>query len=216
MRQTVDARLINGLWIFIYVDRIKPERKWCWLQIYAGIIIWGLFPMLSNYTSINELVSVWFYFIIIFIIEFVLMIFNMKIAFWWSVNGFWYENRITNKSSPSLSCHTSDKSFLLWKRNLWCIIWFSLWKWPFILYGSCYSRGAPVPFRFMVGVSSGRGESESLVVFLFEKTYFTQANYICRYLDLFLWWLVNRESDYSSRHNSQPGITARPRITADD
>ena len=44
MRQTVDARLINGLWIRfpIYVDRIKPERKWCWLQIYTGIIIWGL------------------------------------------------------------------------------------------------------------------------------------------------------------------------------
>ena len=45
----------------------------------------------------------------------------------------------------------SDKSFLLWKRNLWCIIWFSLWKWPFILYASCCSRGAPAPFRFMVG-----------------------------------------------------------------
>ena len=34
--------------------------------------------MLSDYTSIDELVSVWFYFIIIFIIEFVLMIFDMK------------------------------------------------------------------------------------------------------------------------------------------
>ena len=45
----------------------------------------------------------------------------------------------------------SDKSFLLWKWNLWCIIWFSLWKWPFILYDSCYSRGAPAPFHFMVG-----------------------------------------------------------------
>ena len=128
----------------------------CW-DYYLGIV-----PMLSNYTSINELVSVWFYFIIIFIIEFVLMIFNMKIAFWWSVNGFWYENRITNKSSPSLSCHTSDKSFLLWKWNLWCIIWFSLWKWPFILYDSCYSRGASAPFHFMVGSSSGRRESETL------------------------------------------------------
>ena len=56
---------------------------------------------------------------------------------------------------------SSDKSFLLWKRNLWCIIWFSLWKWLFILYDSCYQRGAPAPFHFMVGVSSGRRESET-------------------------------------------------------
>ena len=56
----------------------------------------------------------------------------------------------------------SDKSFLLWKWNLWCIIWFSLWKWPFILYDSCYSRGASAPFHFMVGSSSGRRESETL------------------------------------------------------
>ena len=56
----------------------------------------------------------------------------------------------------------SDKSFLLWKWNLWCIIWFSLWKWPFILYDSCYSRGAPAPFHFMIGSSSGRRESETL------------------------------------------------------
>ena len=56
---------------------------------------------------------------------------------------------------------SSDKSFLLWKRFLWCIIWFSLWKWPFILYDSCDSRGAPAPFHFMV--SSGRRESETLV-----------------------------------------------------
>ena len=56
----------------------------------------------------------------------------------------------------------SDKSFLLWKRILWCIIWFSLWKWPFILYDSCYSRGASAPFHFMVGSSSGRRESETL------------------------------------------------------
>ena len=38
----------------------------------------GIVPMLSNYASINELVSVWFYFIIIFIIEFILMVFDMK------------------------------------------------------------------------------------------------------------------------------------------
>ena len=55
----------------------------------------------------------------------------------------------------------SDKSFLLWKRNLWCIIWFSLWKWAFILYDSCYQRGAGAPFHFMVGGSSGRRESET-------------------------------------------------------
>ena len=54
----------------------------------------------------------------------------------------------------------SDKSFLLWKRNLWCINWFSLWKWLFILYDSCDSRGAPAPFHFMV--SSGRRESETI------------------------------------------------------
>ena len=108
----------------------------------------------------------------------------------------------------------SDKSFLLWKWNLWCIIWFSLWKWPFILYDSCVSRGAPAPFHFMVGISSGRRESESLVVFLFEKPDFTQANYICRYLNL--WLLVNRESYYSLRTYNHPGITALPRITADD
>ena len=94
--------------------------------------------------------------------------FRYEIRFWWSVNGFWYENRITNKSSPSLSCHTSDKSFLLWKWNLWCIIWFSLWKWPFILYDSCYSRGAPAPFHFMVGVSdrhSNRGNNPRVLMF---------------------------------------------------
>lgn len=44
--------------------------------------------------------------------------------------------------------------------------------------------GAPAPFHFMVGVSDRRRESESLVVSLFEKPEFTQANYICRYLDL--------------------------------
>ena len=38
----------------------------------------GVVPMLSDYTSIEELVSVWFYFTFIFIIEFVLMIFDMK------------------------------------------------------------------------------------------------------------------------------------------
>ena len=108
----------------------------------------------------------------------------------------------------------SDKSFLLWKWILWCIIWFSIWKWPFMLYDSCDSRGAPAPFHFMVGSSSGHRESESLIMSIFEKTHFTQANYICWYLDL--WLLVSRESYYSSRTISgQPGITALPRITDD-
>ena len=62
----------------IYGDRIKPERKWCWLQINAGIIIWGLLHCCQIIPVLRELVSVWFYFIIIFIIEFVLMIFDMK------------------------------------------------------------------------------------------------------------------------------------------
>lgn len=35
-------------------------------------------PLLSDYTSIDELVNVWFYFTFIFIIKFVLMIFDMK------------------------------------------------------------------------------------------------------------------------------------------
>ena len=34
--------------------------------------------MLSDYTSIDGLVSVWFYFTFIFIIEFILMVFDMK------------------------------------------------------------------------------------------------------------------------------------------
>ena len=57
---------------------------------------------------------------------------------------------------------SSDKSFLLWKRFLWCIIWFSLWKWPFIVYDSCDSRGAPAPFHFMVSSSRRESESETL------------------------------------------------------
>ena len=67
-----------SLWFLIYVGGIKTRKKvvlasdLCW-DYYLGIV-----PMLSNYTSINELVSVWFYFIIIFIIEFILMVFDMK------------------------------------------------------------------------------------------------------------------------------------------
>ena len=51
-------------------------------MVLASDLYWdyylGIVPMLSDYTSIDELVSVWFYFIIIFIIEFVLMFFDMK------------------------------------------------------------------------------------------------------------------------------------------
>ena len=61
-----------------YICRQNKTRKkvmltsdLCW--DYLGVI-----PMLSNYTSIEELVNVYFYFIIIFIIEFVLMFFDMK------------------------------------------------------------------------------------------------------------------------------------------
>ena len=71
---------VNGL-LFSYIcDRIKPERKWCWLQINAGAIsLYVDCPIVVRlYQCIDEFVSVWFYFIIIFIIEFVLMIFDMK------------------------------------------------------------------------------------------------------------------------------------------
>lgn len=56
----------------------------------------------------------------------------------------------------------SDKSFPLWKWNLWCIIWFSLWKWPFILYDSCYSRGRASAISFYGWGSDIRRESEVL------------------------------------------------------
>ena len=67
-----------GLW-FSYIWSQNKTRKesmlasdLCW-NYYLGIV-----SMLSNYTSIDELVSVWFYFTFIFIIESVLMIFDMK------------------------------------------------------------------------------------------------------------------------------------------
>ena len=61
----------------IYGDRIKPERKCVGFRFMLGLFLIWLIPMLSDYTSIEELI-VWFYFIIIFIIESVLMIFDMK------------------------------------------------------------------------------------------------------------------------------------------
>ena len=110
----------------------------------------------------------------------------------------------------------SDKSFLLWKWNLWCINWFSLWKWPFILYDSCDSRGAPAPFHFMVGVSSGRRESETVgsLWITHSRRHISPKPII--YVDIWIYNFVNCESYYSSRTYGQPGITALPRITADD
>ena len=110
----------------------------------------------------------------------------------------------------------SDKSFLLWKWNLWCIIWFSLWKWPFILYDSCVSRGAPAPFHFMVGVSSGRRESETLGSLWITHSRNQTSPKPIIYVDIWIYNFTHRESYYSSRNYGQPGITALPRITADD
>ena len=120
------------------------------------------FNVVGLYQCIDELVSVWFYFTFIFIIEFVLMVFDMKFVSdgLQTVSVMKIELRISPDHLHFIT--PSDKSFLLWKWILWCIIWFSLWKWPFILYYSCDSRGAPAPFHF-IGVSSGRRESESLV-----------------------------------------------------
>ena len=70
-----------GLWFLIYRVRIKPERKCVGFRFMLGLFLVWLILMLSDYTSIEELVSVWFYFIINFIIESVLMIFNMKFGF---------------------------------------------------------------------------------------------------------------------------------------
>lgn len=65
----------------IYVGQNKTRKK----VVLASDLCWdyylGIAPMLSDYTSRDELVSGWFYFITIFIIEFVLMVFDMKIAF---------------------------------------------------------------------------------------------------------------------------------------
>ena len=67
-----------GLWFPIYEDRIKPERKWYWLQIYAGIIIWGLPQCCRIIPVLRSWSVVWFYFTFIFIIEFILMVFDTK------------------------------------------------------------------------------------------------------------------------------------------
>ena len=62
-----------GLWIQFPIYGVAYNQKesvltsdYCW-----DYFSFGVFPMSSDYTSIDELVSVWFYFIIIVIIEFV-------------------------------------------------------------------------------------------------------------------------------------------------
>ena len=149
------------------------------------------------------------------------MIFNMKFVSDGLQTVFDMKIRLRISPVHLYLITPSYKSFLLWKWNLWCIIWFSLWKWPFILYGSCYSRGAPAPFHFMVGVSSGRRESETLGSLWITRGVFireTRVHPSQLYMSIsgFIMFMVNHESDYSSRTYSQPGITALPRITADD
>ena len=80
MHQTVDARLINGLWIMVsYIWRQnKTRKKVCWLQIYAGIISRMAHPNVVGLNQCIDELILWFYFTFIFIIEFVLMVFNMK------------------------------------------------------------------------------------------------------------------------------------------
>lgn len=134
----------------------------------------------------------------------------------------------------------SDKSFLLWKWILWCIIWFSLWKWLFIALGHV-AQGArqrhfiillgfriDIPYKGNNPIGKTRvltfcRESESLGslwitrdVFIRETRLHPSQLYISISGFIILWWLVNRESDYSSHTIlGQPGITALPRITAD-
>ena len=67
---------------FLYMWWNKTRKKVCWLQIIAGIISRMVHPnVVRLYQRIESLVSVWFYFIFNFIIESVLMIFNMKFGF---------------------------------------------------------------------------------------------------------------------------------------
>ena len=63
---------------FLYIDRIKPERKCVGFRFMLGLLFGDCSNVVELYQCIDELVSVWFYFIIIFIIEFILMIFDMK------------------------------------------------------------------------------------------------------------------------------------------
>ena len=95
-----------GIWFSYIWNGIKPERKCVDFRLMLGLFlfVWGI-PLLSDYNSVlRSLVSVWFYFYIHFHYRIRFNGFQYEIRFWWSVNGFWYENRIENKSSPSLSC----------------------------------------------------------------------------------------------------------------
>ena len=76
--------MVYDLWIQfpIYMGWNKTRKKVSWLQIIAGIISHMThFNVVGLYQCIDELVSVWFYFTFIFIIEFVF-------------NDFQYENRV--------------------------------------------------------------------------------------------------------------------------
>ena len=66
------------LWFFLYIVRIKPERKCVDFRLLLGLLFGDCPNVVRLYQCIDEFVSVWFYFIIIFIIKFVLMIFDMK------------------------------------------------------------------------------------------------------------------------------------------
>ena len=57
---------------------IKPEKSGVDFRLILGLLFEDCPNVVGLYQYIDELVSVWFYFIINFIIEFVLMIFNMK------------------------------------------------------------------------------------------------------------------------------------------
>ena len=57
---------------------IKPERKCVGFRFMLGLLF-GDYPNVVGLNQcIDELVSVWFYFTFIFIIEFVLMVFDTK------------------------------------------------------------------------------------------------------------------------------------------
>ena len=62
----------------IYGNRIKLERKCVDFRLLLGLLFEDCPNVVRLYQCINELVSVWFYFTFIFIIKFVLMIFDMK------------------------------------------------------------------------------------------------------------------------------------------
>ena len=65
----------------IYRVRIKPERKCVDFRFMLELLFGDCPNVIRLYQRIESLVSVWFYFIIIFIIEFVIMVFDMEIAF---------------------------------------------------------------------------------------------------------------------------------------